>query len=210
MQLNDTSQLMVSALKPLVQAQQPNKTASSSGDSLPASGDSVSVQRPSVATDIERTAKLALPELTLPSQADVDTFQQDFQRAMTKANIDWSGKIELTMNAEGKVTVKGDHPDKARIEALFEQNSDLQQGFVKADMVQSFRKIQQIHDQRQQMLNNGASEEAANQWLVDQVMRITSKPASLTMVDGKVRHSDSQQQDGLAAMERLQIKYGSA
>lgn len=210
MQLKDTSQLMVSALKPLVQAQQPSKTASPSGDSLPASGESVSVQRPSVATDIERTAKLALPELTLPSQADVDTFQQDFQRAMTKANIDWSGKIELTMNAEGKVTVKGDHPDKARIEALFEQNSDLQQGFVKADMVQSFRKIQQIHDQRQQMLNNGASEEAANQWLVDQVMRITSKPASLTMVDGKVRHSDSQQQDGLAAMERLQIKYGSA
>ncbi len=172
-----------------------------------ASVDTISLQRPNVAADIEQSAALVLPELTLPTQADVDLFQQDFRRAMTKAGIDWSGKIDLTINGEGKVLVKGDHPDKYRIEALFEKDSELQQGFVKTEMVHTFRKIQQLHQQREQMLNNGASEEVANQWLVDQMMRITAQPSTVKMVDGRVTPPDSQQHGGLAAMQQLQAKY---
>ncbi|GGY45807.1 hypothetical protein GCM10011297_18210 [Bacterioplanes sanyensis] len=186
--------------KPIEQTQPPASKAS-------ASVDTVSLQRPNVAADIEQSAALVLPELALPTQADVDLFQQDFRRAMTKAGIDWSGKIDLTINGEGKVLVKGDHPDKSRIEALFEQDSELQQGFVKTEMVHTFRKVQQLHQQREQMLNNGASEEAANQWLVDQMMRVTAQPSTVSMVDGRVAPPDSQQYGGLAAMQQLQAKY---
>ncbi|ASP38965.1 hypothetical protein CHH28_09860 [Bacterioplanes sanyensis] len=166
-----------------------------------------SVERQQMAASIEATAEELIASFSLPTQADVEAFQQDFKRAMTKANLDWSGKIDLTVNNEGKVTVKGDHPHKERIEALFEQNPELRQGFDKTETVQRFRQIQYVYAQHQQMVDDGASQAAADQWLTEQLRRIKAQPPSVTLVDGRVSSAGSEQQGGLAAMERLQARY---
>lgn len=40
-----------------------------------------------------------------------------------------------------------DHPDKKKIEAMFNDNPDLQQGFVKTEIYTTLQKIYELHQQ---------------------------------------------------------------
>ncbi len=59
-----------------------------------------------------------------------EELQSDVAVMFAQAGVRDDPPVELTMDAMGKVRVKGDHPDKATIEALFEKNPDLRNRFA--------------------------------------------------------------------------------
>lgn len=123
---------------------------------------------------------LKLAPIELPGVADIRQFEQDFNRALQRAGIGRDEKIELSNDYEGKVIVVNDHPDKERIEALFENNPELQQQFVKAQMAQTFQKLEQLHQQWLAKVESGMDEQAAGLWLVNEAKSLTDRAQSIT------------------------------
>ncbi len=113
------------------------------------------------------TGVVILQPLELPNKKDLEAFEDLFSNELAKAGVDTSIPIKLTSNGEGGVIVTNDHPDKDKIEAMFASNPDLQQGFVKAETYTTLQKIYQLHQQWMQNIENGMSEESANNWLVN-------------------------------------------
>jgi hypothetical protein len=113
------------------------------------------------------TGAVILTPLELPSKKDLEAFEDLFTKELAKAGIDNSIPIKLKSNSEGGVQVTNDHPDKEKIEALFEGNRGLQQGFVKAETYTTLQKIYQLHQQWMQNVESGMSEESAGNWLVN-------------------------------------------
>jgi len=132
-----------------------------------------------------------LAPLSLPTQADMKLFEKNFTRALDKAGVDTSIEIKLRANSEGKIEVTNDHPDKDKIEALFANDSELQQGFVRAETYQTLQKLHALHQQWQQKVNEGASEEAANLWLVQAAQSMVAENTGMTYQDGKVAQPGS-------------------
>lgn len=127
-----------------------------------------------------------LAPLSLPTKADFDAFEKDFTRELEKAGVDTRIEIKLRANGEGKIEVTNDHPDKDKIEAMFAQDSDLQQGFIKADTYQTLEKLHALHQQWQQKIAAGASEESANLWLVQAAKTMVADNTGMTYQDGKM------------------------
>ncbi len=121
-----------------------------------------------------------LAPLSLPTKVDMKLFEKNFTRELDKAGIDTSIEIKLRANGEGKVEVTNDHPDKDKIEAMFANDSDLQQGFVRADTSQTLQKLHVLHQQWQQKINSGAREEAANLWLMQAAQSMVAENTGMT------------------------------
>ena len=124
--------------------------------------------------------------LALPSKADFDAFQRNFQKALDEAGIDSSIPIELAGAYDGSVKVINEHPDKEKIEKMFAENSDLQQGFVAAQTYQTLQKLNALHQQWQQKLEAGESEEAANLWLTQAAQSMVANSNNMTFKDGHI------------------------
>ena len=127
-----------------------------------------------------------LGPLSLPTKADIKLFEKNFTRALDKAGVDTTIEIELRANSEGKIEVSNDHPDKDKIEAMFANDSKLQQDFIRAEIYQGFQKLHALHQQWQQKVDNGASEEAANLWLMQATKSMLSVNTGMKYQDGKI------------------------
>jgi hypothetical protein len=127
-----------------------------------------------------------LGPLSLPTKADIKLFEKNFTRALDKAGVDTTIEIDLRANSEGKIEVSNDHPDKDKIEAMFANDSKLQQDFVRAEIYQGFQKLHALHQQWQQKVDNGASEEAANLWLMQATKSMLSVNTGMKYQDGKI------------------------
>lgn len=141
-----------------------------------------------VTDKFEQTANelFALTPLSLPTKADVTLFEQNFTRELNKAGVDTRIEIKLRANEEGQVEVMNDHPDKDKIEAMFANDSSLQQDFVRADTYQTLQKLHALHQQWQQKIEEGASEEAANLWLVQAAQSMVAQNTGISYQEGKV------------------------
>lgn len=138
---------------------------------------------------------LDIGELRLPGKADLQVFERNFSNALAKAGVDASIEIELETDYQGKVVVKNDHPDKDKIEQIFDDNPDMQQQFVKAQMFQTFEKLAVLHKQWQQRIESGESEETANLWLVQASQALVANDSSVTFQEGKVSSRGLKQQN---------------
>ena len=138
----------------------------------------------------ENQSLLEMAPLSLPTKADVIAFEQLFNDELAKAGVDTSIPIKLNITGEGEVKVSNEHPDKEKIEALFKENTDLQQGFVKTETYGTLQKLYQLHQQWQQKIEGGASEEAANNWLIN-TTKSTLASSQVSFQNGKVSHSFS-------------------
>lgn len=169
-----------------------------------AAADSVSISKTATSEvaqqqveKLESSARdlLDIGELSLPGKADLLLFERDFNSALAKAGVDTSIEIELETDYQGKVQVSNDHPDKEKIERLFEDDADLQQQFVKAQMFQTFEKLAALHKQWQQRIESGESEETANLWLVQASQALVANDSSVTFQEGKVSSRGLNQQN---------------
>jgi len=131
------------------------------------------------------TGLFHLAPLSLPTKADAEAFEKLFTRELGKAGVDTSIPIKLKSDGEGGVIVTNDHPDKNKIEALFKDNPDLQQGFVKTETYTTLQKIYQLHQQWLEKINGGMSEEAAGNWLVSASKSAVAN-AEITFTNGKI------------------------
>ncbi len=138
----------------------------------------------------ENKSLLEMAPLSLPTKADVIAFEQSFSDELAKAGVDTSIPIKLNITGEGEVKVSNGHPDKEKIEALFKENPDLQQGFVKTETYGTLQKLYQLHQQWQQKIEGGASEEAANNWLIN-TTKSTLASSQVSFQNGKIAQSFS-------------------
>ena len=122
-----------------------------------------------------------LAPLQLPGVADIRQFEQAFSEAMAAAGIESDQAIELTTDHEGRVVVSNDHPDKEGIEALFRDHPEFQQQFVRAQMAQTFQKLEALHQQWQQKIESGMDEEAAGIWLANQARALVDNAQTMTI-----------------------------
>ena len=129
-----------------------------------------------------------LAPLSLPTKADVESFEKLFAQELAKAGVDTSMPIKLSNDGEGGVLVTNDHPDKDKIEALFNDNPDLQQGFVKTEIYTTLQKIYELHQQWMEKIEGGMDEEAAGQWLVNASKNAVAN-SEITFNNGKVQVS---------------------
>ena len=111
-----------------------------------------------------------LPPLTFFTEADVENYQQTLMAELNSRGIDTSEPIDFGFDYQGKVIVKNDHPDKAAIEAIFEDDMDLRNGMVKASNYFLFQEIYELHQQWADKIDSGVSEEVAGAWLVNTVV----------------------------------------
>lgn len=132
------------------------------------------------------TAIFKLAPLSLPTKADVESFEKLFEQELAKAGVDTSQPIKLVSNGEGGVLVTNNHPDKDKIEAMFNDNPDLQQGFVKTEIYTTLQKIYELHQQWMQKIESGMDEEAAGQWLVN-ASKAAVANSEITINNGKVQ-----------------------
>lgn len=133
-----------------------------------------------------------LAPLSLPTKADLTFFEQNFTRELNKAGVDTRIEIKLRANEEGQIEVINDHPDKDKIEAMFANDSNLQQGFVRAETYQTLQKLHALHQQWQQKIEDGASEDAANLWLVQAAQSMVAQNTGMSYQNGKVAQPESQ------------------
>jgi hypothetical protein len=133
----------------------------------------------------DESAIFKLAPLSLPTKADVESFEKLFTQELAKAGVDTSHPIKLANDGEGNVLVTNDHPDKEKIEAMFNDNPNLQQGFVKTEIYTTLQKIYELHQQWMEKIENGMDEEAAGQWLVN-ASKAAVANSEITFSNGKV------------------------
>lgn len=186
MDIKPTSVTPISAIKAVDSA-----TEKSGQPSPQAATDEYHTDPQKIADAIERDEKLQetmslldFAPLSLPGPNDIRQFEEQFNKALQMAGIDTEQPIELQVNQDGSVSVVNDHPKNAEIEALF-KDSDLQQGFVRAQMAQTFAKLGALHEQWQQKIQGGQSVDSANLWLVNASKAVVEQEGSSTFSDGR-------------------------
>ena len=133
----------------------------------------------------EEGSILEMAPLSLPTRADVAAFEQLLNDELAKAGVDTSIPMKLTISENGEVKVNSDHPDKEKIEAMFKDNPDLQQGYVKTETYVTLQNLYQLHQQWQQKLEGGMSEEAAGNWLIN-ASKSAQANSQLILNNGKI------------------------
>jgi hypothetical protein len=74
-----------------------------------------------------------------------EDFQKELKWKLKQEGINVSEPFELTTAGDGSVVVKGDHPDKARIERYFKDNLDMRDRFVEIGSATVFKKHIELH-----------------------------------------------------------------
>ncbi|MGH1372335.1 MAG: hypothetical protein ACRBBW_09890 [Cellvibrionaceae bacterium] len=127
----------------------------------------------------------SLPPLTFFNEGDVKAYQKRLQQELSSRGIDTSVAMDLGFDYQGKVIVKNDHPDKAAIEAIFEEDMDLRNDLVKTSNYFLFKEMYQLHQQWAEKIDSGMDEEVAGVWLVNAVQSAVSKSGKgLTFEEG--------------------------
>lgn len=125
------------------------------------------------------------PPIKLFSEADVHDYEKKLANAFANAGIDTSHRISLSTDYEGKVIVKGDHPDKDRIEAVFAEDKDLRDGFVQTSQHYLLKEIYRLNQEWAQKVDAGVNIDLASEWLVRSAKQATAASANgLTLSNG--------------------------
>jgi hypothetical protein len=72
-----------------------------------------------------------IQELISQYEAQLADLRQQIGGAFSNSLIDTAHELDLTMDADGNVTVANDHPDKAQIDSLFAAHPMLRYGFAR-------------------------------------------------------------------------------
>ncbi len=131
---------------------------------------------------------MELAPLKLPTKADVDAFEKLLNNELSMAGVDTSIPVKLKTDENGQVMVTNDHPDKDKIEAMFKDNPELQQGMVKTEIYGTLQKLYQLHQQWMQKIEGGMSEESANNWLIN-ASKSAAGNVEVNLNNGKLSHS---------------------
>ena len=127
----------------------------------------------------------SLPPLEFFNEDDVNAYENRLMAELTARGIDTSIPIRLNTDFQGKVVVIGDHPDKAAIEQVFEDDMDLRNGFVQSANHFLFKEMAALHEQWAQKIEAGVTEEVANLWLINAVQNAVSKSSGgMTLNNG--------------------------
>ncbi len=140
----------------------------------------------------------------LPNKVDIALFEENFSRELDKAGVDTRIEIKLKVDFEGNIKVTNDHPDKERIEKIFSDNPDMQQEFMKANMAKIFENMYVLHQQWQQRIDSGASEEAAGLWLVQAAQEMVGNSDKMTFRDGKIADGSGNNNAVMKTLANLQ------
>jgi len=127
-----------------------------------------------------------LAPLHLFNQGDVDAYDKLLTSKLAELGIDTSEAISFQIDSEGKVRVKGDHPQKEAIEKMFSEDMDLRNGMVQTQTFYLFKEMYQLHQQWAEKIEAGVNEEIAGTWLLSSVKMAVSKSSEgLTFQNGK-------------------------
>lgn len=107
-----------------------------------------------------------LQPIKLFNADDVAEYEEKLANAFAKAGVDTSQDIDLAIDYEGNVYVKNDHPDKEKIEQIFKEDRDLQQGLIQTETFYLFKELYRLTQEWAQKIDSGMSEEMAGQWLL--------------------------------------------
>ena len=114
-------------LEKLAEAQEGGTTETGSGDTV-----SLTSTSGETAQMLQKAAKSS-GSVYLSMQSQLETLKEHFVKALnTKledADVDTSIPFDLTMDKDGVVHVKGDHPDKEKIEEIFANEEVLRDAF---------------------------------------------------------------------------------
>ena len=103
---------------------------------------------------ISAVGRLSAKALTAGISQDIDPrvfqarsaeFQGELGNRFRAAGIDTTRPIELTVDSTGQVRVANDHPDKAKIEALFAGDTELSNEFRRLSASYSLMKAVEAH-----------------------------------------------------------------
>ena len=134
---------------------------------------------------VEAPTLSSLPSIKTFNEADVRDYEKKLANAFAVAGIDTSQTISLTTDFEGKVIVKGDHPDKERIEAMFAEDKDLRNGFVQTNQHYLFKELYRLNQEWAQKIDAGVNIDMASEWLVRSAKQATAASANgLTLTNG--------------------------
>ncbi len=78
-------------------------------------------------------------------KAESAAFHRDLGNKFLMAGIDTKRPITLAVDFQGQVKVKGDHPDKAKIEAMFNNDSELSNRFRRLSAASTLQKAVEQH-----------------------------------------------------------------
>ncbi|MDZ4859181.1 MAG: hypothetical protein SGI88_09350 [Candidatus Hydrogenedentes bacterium] len=120
-----TGQIPNTAFAELLRAQLQNKAATQLAVA-PKAGESTSTGMPPVGPIRGR-----INELIAQFEAELAGLREQIGGAFSNSMIDTTHELDLTMDANGNVTVANDHPDAENIEALFMAHPMLRYGFAR-------------------------------------------------------------------------------
>ncbi|MTJ00084.1 MAG: hypothetical protein FH752_15835 [Marinobacter adhaerens] len=127
----------------------------------------------------------SIPPVKMFNEADVRDYEKKLANAFSNAGIDTSQPISLSTDYQGKVIVKGDHPDKDRIEAMFAEDKDLRNGFVQTSQHYLLKEIYRLNQELAQKVDGGVNIDLASEWLVRSAKQATAASANgLTLRNG--------------------------
>ena len=154
---------------------------------------------------VESMSLSSLPSIKFFNEADVQAYEKKLVSAFAAAGIDTSQKISLTTDFEGNVIVKGDHPDKEKIEAMFAEDTDLRNGFVQTSQHYLFKELYRLNQEWAKKVDAGVDIDLASEWLLSSAKQATAASANgLTLSDGNF--SDPYASQGTVA--RIKSAYG--
>jgi hypothetical protein len=82
--------------------------------------------RPMIPGGVSGPAGLAAPPLLSGERLRAETaaFTEDLKNRFTAAHVDTDVPVTLDVASDGRIVVRGDHPDKAKIERLFAEDPE--------------------------------------------------------------------------------------
>lgn len=78
----------------------------------------------------DENGNVTLESMREAVEEETCSFRSDLAVMLAQAGVSDKPPVELAMDSQGKVRVKGDHPDKEAIEALFEENPGMRNRFA--------------------------------------------------------------------------------
>jgi hypothetical protein len=90
--------------------------------------------------EIEADGRITLDEMRQFFQEKSADFQKEVNLRLTSMGVDTSQPLDLNTDANGRVKVVGDHPDKDKIEAMFADDPELSNQFRQISSTGSFIK----------------------------------------------------------------------
>ncbi|WP_029896042.1 hypothetical protein [Desulfohalovibrio reitneri] len=137
----------VSATNSASQKPKVQQTNGQGGDTVSLSRESLSMTSFFQGLGVEHTPgkSVTLKDLRAGLERTEEAFRGDVGALFIENGIRAKPPVELTTARDGSVVVKGDHPQKEKIEQLFEDNPDLSNDFRKVACLTSMIEAGQEH-----------------------------------------------------------------